>query len=72
MCVCVCVCDYEEHEKNQKILVGYSLLAAEISVLTPIPRNSEPRKAWKQTFRLSEFSKFHEFLAGFSQRKWPF
>ena len=38
--VCVCVCDYEEDEKNQKILVGYGSLADETSVLNPIPRNS--------------------------------
>ena len=36
--VCRCVI-YEEDEKNQKILVGYGSLAAETSVLTPIPRN---------------------------------
>ena len=35
----VCVCDYKEDEKNQNILVGYGLLAAETSVLAPIPRN---------------------------------
>ena len=34
----VCRCNYEEDEKNQKILVGYGILA-ETSVLTPIPRN---------------------------------
>ena len=35
----VCRCNYEEDEKNQKILVGYGILA-ESSVLTPIPRNN--------------------------------
>ena len=34
----VCRCNYEEDEKNQKILVGSGSLA-ETSVLTPIPRN---------------------------------
>ena len=38
--ILMCVCNYEEDEKNQKILVGYSSLAAETSVLTPIPRNT--------------------------------
>ena len=33
----VCVCNLRRGEKNQKILVGYGLLA-ETSVLTPIPR----------------------------------
>ena len=35
------VCNYEEDEKNQKILVGYGSLAAETSMLTPIPRNRD-------------------------------
>ena len=35
----VCRCNYEEDEKNRKILVGYGILA-ETSVLTPIPRNT--------------------------------
>ena len=34
----VCRCNYEEDEKNQKILVGYGILA-ETSVLNHIPRN---------------------------------
>lgn len=38
MCVCVII---EEDEKIQKILMGYGLLAAESSVLTPIPRNRD-------------------------------
>ena len=36
----VCRCNYEEDEKNQKILVDYGSLAAETSVLTPITRNT--------------------------------
>ena len=36
--ILVCMCNYEEDEKNRKILVGYGILA-ETSVLTPIPRN---------------------------------
>ena len=35
----VCRCNYEEDEKNQKIFVGYGILA-ETNVLNPIPRNS--------------------------------
>ena len=35
----VCRCNYEEDEKNRKILVGYGIVA-ETSVLTPIPRNN--------------------------------
>ena len=38
--ILVCICNYEEDEKNRKILVGYGILA-ETSVLTPIPRNTE-------------------------------
>ena len=37
--ILVCMCNYEEDEKNRKILVGYGILA-ETSVLTPIPRNT--------------------------------
>ena len=37
--ILVCICNYEEDEKNRKILVGYGILA-ETSVLTPIPRNT--------------------------------
>ena len=39
----MCVCDYEEDEKNQKILVGSGSLAAETSAIftiTPVPRNN--------------------------------
>ena len=36
--ILVCMCNYEEDEKNRKILVGYGRLA-ETSVLNPIARN---------------------------------
>ena len=46
----VCRCNYEEDEKNRKILVGYGILA-ETSVLTPIPRNITPNFQLDEPFR---------------------
>ena len=37
--ILVCVCNYEEDEKNQKILVGYGILA-ETSVIHNNPYSS--------------------------------
>ena len=53
---CVCRCIYEKDEKNQKILVGFGLLA-ETSVLTPISRDNN--RDTRGTFLLGVTKRSH-------------